>query len=210
MGFNDNPARPKGITMKTPKIVTASDILDMESFGKIRKQKRTEISNIKRDRRVAVGPDATFMFENYDTMWWQIHEMLFIEKGGEAQIEDELSAYNPLIPQGSELVATLMFEIDEPERRKTLLMSLGGVEEVCCLKIDGDTVIGDSETDVDRTTAAGKASSVQFIHFNLSADQIELFKKQDTQISVGINHPAYGHMAIISPEVKRSLAKDLE
>ena len=86
MGFNDNPARPKGITMKTPKIVTASDILDMESFGKIRKQKRTEISNIKRDRRVAVGPDATFMFENYDTMWWQIHEMLFIEKGGEAQI----------------------------------------------------------------------------------------------------------------------------
>ena len=116
MGFNDNPARPKGITMKTPKIVTASDILDMESFGKIRKQKRTEISNIKRDRRVAVGPDATFMFENYDTMWWQIHEMLFIEKGGEAQVEDELSAYNPLIPQGSELVATLMFEIDEPER----------------------------------------------------------------------------------------------
>ena len=196
--------------MKTPKIVTASDILDMESFGKIRKQKRTEISSIKRNRRVAVGPDATFMFENYDTMWWQIHEMLFIEKGGEDQIEDELSAYNPLIPQGSELVATLMFEIDEPERRKTLLMSLGGVEEVCCLTINGDTILGDSETDVDRTTAAGKASSVQFIHFNLSADQIELFKRPDTRVSVGINHPAYGHMAIISPEVKGSLAKDFD
>ena len=147
MGFNYNPARPKGITMETPKIVTASDILDMESFGKIRKQKRTEISNIKRDRRVAVGPDATFMFENYDTMWWQIHEMLFIEKGGQDQIEDELSAYNPLIPQGSELIATLMFEIDEPERRKSLLMKLGGVEEVCCLTINGETIIGDSETD---------------------------------------------------------------
>ena len=210
MGFNYNPARPKGITMKTPKIVTSSDILDMESFGKIRKQKRAEISNKKKYRRVAVGPDATFMFENYDTMWWQIHEMLFIEKGGEDQIEDELSAYNPLIPQGSELVATLMFEIDEPERRKTLLMSLGGVEEVCCLTINGDIILGDSETDVDRTTAAGKASSVQFIHFNLSADQIELFKKPNTQISVGINHPAYGHMAIISPEVKESLVKDFE
>ena len=210
MGFNYTPAAPKGMTMKTPKLVTASDILDMESFGKIRKQKRAEISNKKKYRRVAVGPDATFMFENYDTMWWQIHEMLFIEKGGEDQIEDELSAYNPLIPQGSELVATLMFEIDEPERRKTLLMSLGGVEEVCCLTINGDIILGDSETDVDRTTAAGKASSVQFIHFNLSADQIELFKKQDTQISVGINHPAYGHMATISPEVKRSLANDLE
>jgi hypothetical protein len=178
MGFNYTPAAPKGMTMKTPKLVTASDILDMESFGKIRKQKRAE--------------------------------MLFIEKGGEDQIEDELSAYNPLIPQGSELVATLMFEIDEPERRKTLLMSLGGVEEVCCLTINGDTILGDSETDVDRTTAAGKASSVQFIHFNLSADQIELFKKPNTQISVGINHPAYGHMAIISPEVKESLVKDFE
>ena len=210
MAFNDTPAAPKGMTMKTPKLVTASDILDMESFGKIRKQKRAEISNKKKYRRVAVGPDATFMFENYDTMWWQIHEMLFIEKGGEDQIEDELSAYNPLIPQGSELVATLMFEIDEPERRKTLLMSLGGVEEVCCLTINGDTILGDSETDVDRTTAAGKASSVQFIHFNLSADQIELFKKPNTQISVGINHPAYGHMAIISPEVKGSLVKDFE
>ena len=196
--------------MKTPKIVTASDILDMESFGKIRKQKRTEISNIKRDRRVAVGPDATFMFENYDTMWWQIHEMLFIEKGGQDQIEDELSAYNPLIPQGSELIATLMFEIDEPERRKSLLMKLGGVEEVCCLTINGETIIGDSETDVEMTTTAGKASSVQFIHFNFSSDQIELFNKPDTQISVGINHPAYGHMAVISPEVKGSLAKDFE
>ena len=210
MAFNDTPAAPKGMTMKTPKLVTASDILDMESFGKIRKQKRAEISSMKKNRRVAVGPDATFMFENYDTMWWQIHEMLFIEKGGEDQIEDELSAYNPLIPQGTELVATLMFEIDEPERRKTLLMSLGGVEEVCCLTINGDTILGDSETDVDRTTAAGKASSVQFIHFNLSADQIELFKKPNTQISVGINHPAYGHMAIISPEVKESLVKDFE
>mgnify|MGYP003312597458 FL=1 len=210
MGFNYTPAAPKGMTMKTPKLVTASDILDMESFGKIRKQKRTEISNIKRDRRVAVGPDATFMFENYDTMWWQIHEMLFIEKGGQDQIEDELSAYNPLIPQGSELIATLMFEIDEPERRKSLLMKLGGVEEVCCLTINGETIIGDSETDVDRTTAAGKASSVQFIHFNFSSDQIELFNKPDTQISVGINHPAYGHMAIISPEVKGSLAKDFD
>ena len=210
MGFNYNPARPKGITMKTPKIVTASDILDMESFGKIRKQKRAEISNKKKYRRVAVGPDATFMFENYDTMWWQIHEMLFIEKGGQDQIEDELSAYNPLIPQGSELIATLMFEIDEPERRKSLLMKLGGVEEVCCLTINGETIIGDSETDVDRTTAAGKASSVQFIHFNFSSDQIELFNKPDTQISVGINHPAYGHMAIISPEVKGSLAKDFD
>jgi hypothetical protein len=103
-----------------------------------------------------------------------------------------------------------MFEIDEPERRKKLLMQLGGVEEVCCLTINGETVTGESEADVDRTTAAGKASSVQFIHFNLSAKQIDMFKKPDTQVSLGINHSAYGHMAILDPKVRECLATDFD
>ena len=202
--------QPKGSKMRASKIVNKTDILDMETFGELRKKKRSEMTMTKRNRRVPVGPDATFMFENYDTMWWQIHEMLFIEKGGQEQIKDELSAYNPLIPQGNELVATLMFEIDDPTRRKVLLMKLGGVEEVCCLTINGETVIGDSESDVDRTTAAGKASSVQFIHFNLSPGQINMFKKPNTKVSVGINHPAYGHTAIISEEVREVLAYDFD
>ena len=202
--------QPKGSKMRASKIVNETDILDMETFGELRKKKRSEMTMTKRNRRVPVGPDATFMFENYDTMWWQIHEMLFIEKGGQEQIKDELSAYNPLIPQGNELVATLMFEIDDPTRRKVLLMKLGGVEEVCCLTINGETVIGDSESDVDRTTAAGKASSVQFIHFNLSPGQINMFKKPNTKVSVGINHPAYGHTAIISEEVREVLAYDFD
>jgi len=196
--------------MRASKIVNETDILDMETFGELRKKKRSEMTMTKQNRRVPVGPDATFMFENYDTMWWQIHEMLFIEKGGQEQIKDELSAYNPLIPQGNELVATLMFEIDDPTRRKALLMKLGGVEEVCCLTIDGETVIGDSESDVDRTTAAGKASSVQFIHFNLSPNQIDIFQKPNTKVSVGINHPAYGHTAVISEEVREVLAYDFD
>ncbi|MDC0999298.1 DUF3501 family protein [Alphaproteobacteria bacterium] len=202
--------QPKGSKMRASKIVNETDILDMETFGELRKKKRSEMTMTKQNRRVPVGPDATFMFENYDTMWWQIHEMLFIEKGGQEQIKDELSAYNPLIPQGNELVATLMFEIDDPTRRKVLLMKLGGVEEVCCLTINGETVIGDSESDVDRTTAAGKASSVQFIHFNLSPGQVNMFKKPNTKVSVGINHPAYGHTAIISEEVREVLAYDFD
>jgi hypothetical protein len=196
--------------MKASKIVNETDILDMETFGALRKKKRSEMTIKKRNRRVPVGPDATFMFENYDTMWWQIHEMLFIEKGGQEQIKDELSAYNPLIPQGNELVATLMFEIDDPTRRKMLLMKLGGVEEVCCLTINGETVIGESESDVDRTTAAGKASSVQFIHFNLSPYQVDMFKGSNAKVSVGINHPAYGHTALISEEVREILAHDFD
>ena len=192
------------------KVVKKNDLLDMQVFEQLRKEKRVEMTALKKIRRIAVGPDASFLFESYDTMWWQIHEMLFIEKGGVDQIADELSAYNPLIPQGNELVATLMFEIDDPERRKSLLMKLGGVEETCCLHLNEEIVIGDSETDIDRTNAAGKASSVQFIHFRLSDLQIDMFKKPETKISVGINHPAYGHSAVISEDVRTSLVTDFD
>jgi hypothetical protein len=193
-----------------PKVVKKNDLLDMQVFAQLRKEKRAEMTALKKIRRIAVGPDASFLFESYDTMWWQIHEMLFIEKGGVDQIEDELSAYNPLIPQGNELVATLMFEIDDPERRKSLLMKLGGVEETCCLNLNEEIIVGDSETDIDRTNAAGKASSVQFIHFKLSDLQIDMFKKPETKISVGITHPAYGHNAVISEDVRISLVTDFD
>jgi hypothetical protein len=92
--------------------ILRQDILALPDYEKIRKEKQKNLLKIKTLRRVSVGPYATFYFENYDTMWYQIHEMLRIEKGGDAQIEDELSAYSPLIPKGQELVATLMFEIE--------------------------------------------------------------------------------------------------
>ena len=140
----------------------------------------------------------------------QVQEMLYIEKGGDEQLKDELIAYNPLIPDGKELIATLMFEIDNPVSRSAFLGKVGGIEEKVFIKINGDVVKAIPEEDVDRTSLDGKASSVQFIHFNLSSDQINVFKKPDTQISLGINHPAYGHMAIISPEVRVSLTEDLD
>ncbi len=190
--------------------IKRSDILDMKAYEQIRRKKRTEVVKMKRFRRVPVGPDATFFFENYDTMWWQIHEMLFIEKGGESQIEDELTAYNPLIPKGRELVATLMFEIDDPSRRKNILSCLGGVEETCVLVIDGEEVIATPEADTDRTTTDGKASSVQFLHFPLNEKHILSLKKPGTYISVGITHPNYGHIAVISEHTRAALAGDLD
>ncbi len=95
-----------------------------------------------------VGPVCSFYFENYETMWHQIHEMLFIEKGGEAQIPDQLEAYNPLIPKGRERVATVMFEIDDPVRRRSLLARLGGVEETAFIKFGGHRIAGLAEEDV--------------------------------------------------------------
>ena len=190
--------------------IEKKDVLDLNSFAAIRKTKRAEITEIKKHRRVPVGPDATFYFESYDTMWWQIHEMLFIEKGGDEQVNDELEAYNPLIPQGDELVATLMFEIDDPARRKDLLMKLGGVEEMCFLEVGQDKIKADAETDVDRTSAQGKASSVQFLHFKLSSRQLDLIKQKDTSITLSIEHAEYRHSAKIQGETREALLKDFD
>ena len=120
--------------------ITRSDIMSMTDFAKVRQVKRRALVELKRNRRVPVGPDATFYFENWDTMWFQIHEMLFIEKGGESQISGELDAYNPMIPNGNELVTTLMFEVDDPKRRAKLLGTLGGVEETVTLEFAGHVI----------------------------------------------------------------------
>lgn len=188
--------------------ITRDDILPMDAFADVRTQKRQEISAIKRNRRMEIGPVATAYFENYDTMWWQIHEMLFIEKGGEDQIPDELSAYNPLIPNGRELVCTVMFEIDDPVRRATFLGKLGGVEDTMFMQLGDMTVRGVPEQDVDRTSSAGKASSVQFIHFPFTDDQAAAFRADGAQVIVGFDHPHYSHMAVMPEPVRQSLARD--
>ncbi len=188
--------------------LTRDDIMPMTEYAKIRKERRREIVEAKHDRRIEIGPVAVCHFESYDSMWQQVHEMLFIEKGGEKQIADELAAFNPLIPKGQELVCTVMFEIDEPARRKAFLSKLGGVEEAMMIEFAGETVMGVPEEDVDRTTADGKASSVQFLHFPFSAAQIAAFRKPGTQVLVGFRHPEYAHLAVMAEATRDALARD--
>ena len=116
------------------RIVEKKDLIPQEKYEKIRKKFRKELLSIKKNRRIPIGPHATFYFENFDTMLGQIQEMLYIEKGGDEQLKDELVAYNPLIPKGSELVATLMFEIDNPTLRLDFLNKVGGIEEKVYMK----------------------------------------------------------------------------
>lgn len=199
-------------TMTAPRRITRDDILSMEEYGKVRSEHRRALIERKRHRRIDVGPFATFYFENFDTMWAQIHEMLWIERGGEAQIADELAAYNPLIPNGRELVATLMFEIDDPVRRARVLAELTGVEDRVELRI-GDAVVravpelGDG---VARTKEDGKTSSIHFLHFPLEAAEVRAFRDPDVQAVLAIEHPRYGHMARLSATVREELAGDLE
>ena len=194
-----------------PKKITRADIMPADEYAKVRKERRAELVAKKKHRRVEVGPYATFYFESYDTMWAQVHEMLFIEKGGEAQIADELSAYNPLIPQGDELICTMMFEIDDEHRRRRILGRLGGVEETVTITVgDGDMVPGVSEDDVDRTTVAGKTSSVHFLHFKFSPAQITAFRDISKPVIIGISHEGYQHMAMLSPDTRKALGADFD
>jgi hypothetical protein len=196
------------IMPKEKREIQKSDIMPLDAYIKDRKELRKNIVNFKKNRRVALGPYATFYFESYETMLAQVQEMLYIEKGGDEQLHDELIAYNPLIPNGKELTATLMFEIDNPISRAAFLGKVGGIEEMVFMKINGETVKAVPEEDVDRTSAEGKASSVQFIHFNFNDDQIQKFKSNKLEIELGIDHKEYSHTTKLSEENISSLAAD--
>ena len=193
---------------KQYKEVTKADLMPLEEYSKKRKVIRKEIVNYKKNRRIPLGPYANFYFESYETMKAQIQEMLYIEKGGDEQLKDELAAYNPLIPNGKELVATLMFEIDNPTSRLNFLNKVGGIENKVYIKVGKEKISAIPEKDLDRTSAEGKASSVQFIHFNFSEQQIKNFKDINNEIVVGIDHKLYNHMSKISEETRIALSKD--
>ena len=193
---------------KQAREVTKADIITLEQYSEDRKQLRNEIIEFKKNRRVPLGPYATFYFECYETMLAQIQEMLYIEKGGSDQLEDELSAYNPLIPKGKELVATLMFEIDNTLSRAEFLNKVGGIDEKVFIKINDETINSTSEKDLDRTSSEGKASSVQFIHFHFTDKQIIKFKNLDNEAIIGIDHNLYNHMTKISEHTRKALIKD--
>jgi hypothetical protein len=194
--------------MMASNTLTLADIIPSEEYARNRSEWKRKIGAIKRDRRVAVGPYVTFYFESRDTMWLQVQEMVYIEKGGLAQAKDELEAYNPLVPNGSELTATFMIEIDDPIRRKNVLDTLGGIEAAAFLRVGGETINGVPEADQDRTTAEGKASSVQFVHFPLTRAQIAAFRSGDGEVVLGFAHAHYGHMAVMPDAVRAALATD--
>ena len=196
------------IMPREKKEILKEDIMPLDVYAKNRKDLRKNIVNFKKDRRIALGPYATFYFESYETMLAQVQEMLYIEKGGDEQLKDELTAYNPLIPNGKELTATLMFEIDNPVSRSAFLGKVGGIEEKVFIKINGELVKAIPEEDVDRTSAEGKASSVQFIHFKFSDEQIQKFKLDGAEVEIGIDHKEYSHTTKLSSANLSSLSGD--
>jgi Protein of unknown function (DUF3501) len=195
---------------EAPRRLTGRDILPYADYAAIRRERRREIAELKRRRRLEVGPFATFYFENFASMRQQVQEMLFIEQGGEAQLIDELEAYNPQIPQGSELIATVMFEIDDPARRVAALARLGGVEHHAFIDLGGVKLRGEPDTTRENTSAEGKASSVQFVKFRFTPELIARFKTPGAAVWAGFDHPNYAHVAGISEPVQAALAEDFD
>ena len=192
---------------KDKREIQKNDIMPLDIYTKQRRELRKNIVEFKKNRRISLGPYATFYFESYETMLAQIQEMLYIEKGGDEQLKDELTAYNPLIPNGKELTATLMFEIDNPVSRASFLATVGGIEEQVFMKVDGEKIKAVPEEDVDRTSSQGKASSVQFIHFRFTDDQIKKFKNSQ-EIEIGIDHKEYSHTTKLTDISIKSLLSD--
>ena len=190
------------------RVVEKKDLLPTHLYKEKRKKIRRELVEYKKKRRISVGPCASFYFENFKTMCAQIQEMLHIEQGGDDQLKDELNAYNPLIPKGKELVATLMFEIDNPSSRAVFLNKVGGIENTVYLKINEEKILAVPEKDVDRTSDEGKASSVQFVHFYLNDEQIFNFTKISSEILIGVDHKEYFHLTKLSRDNVKSLSED--
>ena len=193
---------------KEKRTIQKEDIMSLEIYTSQRKELRKKIVDFKKNRRIPLGPYATFYFESYETMLAQVQEMLYIEKGGDEQLKDELIAYNPLVPNGKELTATLMFEIDNPVSRAAFLGKVGGIEEKVYMKVDDELIKAVPEEDVDRTSAEGKASSVQFIHFKFNDNQIKKFKSGLSQIELGIDHDEYSHTTKLNELTINSLVSD--
>jgi len=188
--------------------ITPTDILADADYNARRSELRAASIEEKKNRRMEVGPYATLYFENYASMWLQVQEMLRIEKGGAAQIAGELEAYNPLIPQGSELIATMMIEIEDANRRDRELRRLGHIEDSVFLEIGKERIKATPTDYEDRTTADGKTSSVHWLRFSFTPAQIAAFRAGLEPVVIGMSHANYGHMAVMPANVRAALAKD--
>ncbi|MEZ5737486.1 MAG: DUF3501 family protein [Novosphingobium sp.] len=189
--------------------ITADDILSLEQYELIRSDKKQEAIERKRLTRVSVGPHATALFENWDSMWLQIQEMLRIEKGGDEQLADELAAYDPMVPKGSELTLTLFFEIADEVRRDAFLRTIGGVENHVSIQVGSHVIKARPEGDIERTRESdNKASAVHFFHFDFTPEAIDAWKSGEGAAMLVIDHPNYGHAAVIGKEARDFLARE--
>lgn len=190
--------------------LTREDLLSLEQYAQQRDEFRNKVMIHKKNRRVALGPHLNLYFEDRLIMQYQIQEMLRVEKIFEPQgIQEELDAYNPLIPDGNNWKATMMLEYDDPEQRKKELQQLVGIEDTVWVQVDGhERVFAIADEDLERSNQE-KTSSVHFLRFELSEAMCADLKK-GVALKMGVEHNHFSHpMATVNEQVRDSLVQDL-
>jgi hypothetical protein len=191
--------------------LTREDLYSLEKYAEIRADFRDQVMRHKKNRQVALGPNATLYFEDRLTMHYQVQEMLRAEKIFEAAgIEDELAAYNPLIPDGRNWKATFMIEYDDVEERRRQLAKLKGIEDTLWVRVAGfDKVFAIANEDLERTNEE-KTSSVHFVRFELTPAMIAS-ARAGAALGMGIDHPAYPHrLEALEDSRKQALLADFD
>jgi hypothetical protein len=196
------------------RVIRASSIIDSQKYLESRRSVYYPLKRLlKKHRMLMIGPHATVTFENYDLMWLQAQEMIFVEN---SEVEEELAAYNPLVPNGNNLIVTLMFEIENPVRREQILRSLGHVEDTLSLELDGKLKVLATSVDghdIERTNSDGKTSAVHFLKFDLDAQAkailLEMANQNRAGASLAFSHENYPHSTKLPIQTIKELATDL-
>lgn len=197
-------------TTATRRKLTAADLMSLERYARERPEFRSKIIDHKRSRTVQVGPHTTWCFEDRLTIQYQVQEMLRVERIFEPDgIEEELNTYNPLIPDGHNLKATLLIEYADPDERKVALAKLRGIEDRCWVEVEGcERVYAIADEDLDRENEE-KTSSVHFLRFEFD-DGMQRTLRSGAPLSIGIDHDAYRYsLSPVPDNVRVSLVHDL-
>ena len=189
--------------------LTRNDLWSLEEYAGRREEFRKQVLAHKKLRQVALGPHATLYFEDQLTMQYQIQEMLRVERIFEAaEIEEELSTYNPLIPDGSNWKATFMIEYGDIEERKQALATMGGIEETVWVQVgNGTKAYAIANEDMERTRDS-KAAAVHFMRFELSAEDLQSVR-DGANVHMGLDHPSIANSVTLSTEARQALCADL-
>ena len=190
--------------------LSRGSLMTLEAYAKARKEFRSKVIAHKKHRTVHLGDHVTLLFEDELTIRYQVQEMLRVEKIFEEQgIQEEIDAYNPLIPDGTNFKATMMIEYEDVDERRAALSRLKGIEEKTWVRVEGcPRVFAIADEDLERETEE-KTSSVNFLRFELTQEMVDALK-YGVALSVGIDHPHYqAGLDPISPEIRASLVNDL-
>lgn len=196
--------------MNMAEALTSSDLMSLEQYAGERESFRANVIEHKKHRRVSIGQYLHLYFEDRLTIQYQVQEMLRIEKIFEADgIEEELGAYNPLIPNGSNLKATAMLEYQDVEERKKALALLRGIEDLIWIQVEGfERVYAISNEDLERSNAE-KTSAVHFMRFELEPEMIAALRS-GAALTMGASHEFYAHETIVAEDIRQALLEDLD